>query len=80
MTIQAINIGNSVQQSLDSIFAYLPKFLAFLIILIVGYVIAKVVKGVLNKALDRMRVDEKLQQGKAASSSGNSARAADRRI
>jgi len=65
VTNQAINIGNSVQQSLDSIFAYLPKFLAFLIILIVGYVIAKVVKGVLNKALDRMRVDEKLQQGKA---------------
>jgi len=31
-TIQAFDIGNSFQQSVDSIFTYLPKILAFLVI------------------------------------------------
>jgi len=63
MTVQveAFDIGNSFQQSVDSIFTYLPKILAFLIIVIIGYIIAKVV----NKILDKVRVDEKLQKGKA---------------
>ncbi len=64
-TVEAFDIGNSFQQSVDSIFTYLPKILAFLIILIVGYIIAKVVKKVVNKVLDKVKVDEKLQKGKA---------------
>jgi len=64
-TIQAFDIGNSFQQSVDSIFTYLPKILAFLIILIVGYLIAKVVKKVVNKILDKVKVDNKLEKGKA---------------
>ncbi len=64
-TVQAFDIGNSFQQSVDSIFTYLPKILAFLIILIVGYLIAKVIKGVVNKILDKVKVDDKLQKGKA---------------
>jgi mechanosensitive ion channel-like protein len=63
--VAAFNIGNSLQQSTDTIFSYLPKILAFLIILIVGYIIAKVVKAVLNKILDKVKVDQKLQHGKA---------------
>lgn len=64
-TVQAFDIGNSFQQSVDSIFTYLPKVLAFLIILIVGYLIAKVVKKVVNKILDKVKVDDKLEKGKA---------------
>jgi len=64
-TVQAFDIGNSFQQSVDSIFTYLPKILAFLIILIVGYLIAKVIKGVVNKVLDKVKVDDKLRKGKA---------------
>jgi len=63
--VEAFDIGNSFQQSVDSIFTYLPKVLAFLIIVIIGYIIAKVVKKVVNKVLDKVRVDEKLQKGKA---------------
>lgn len=65
MTVQAINIGNSVQSALTSIFIYFPKIIGFLIILIIGYLIAKIVKTILNKILDKVKVDEKLQQGKA---------------
>lgn len=65
MTPQAISIGSSIQGTLDSIFAYLPKILGFLVILVIGYVIAKVVKTVVNKLLDRLKVDQKLQKGKA---------------
>jgi small-conductance mechanosensitive channel len=64
-TYQAFDIGNSFQQSTDSVFSYLPKVLAFLIILIVGYVLAKIVRAVLNKILDRTKVDHRLAQGRA---------------
>lgn len=63
--VAAFDIGTSLQQATDTIFSYLPKILAFLIILIVGYVIAKVVKTALNKILDKVRVDDKLRNGKA---------------
>lgn len=63
--MEAFDIGNSFQHATDSIVGYLPKLLAFLIILIVGYVIARVIKVVLNKILDRLRVDERLHSGKA---------------
>jgi len=69
-TYQAFDIGNSFQQSVDSIFSFLPKLLAFLIILIVGYLIAKVIKAVLNKILDKAKVDQKLQKGKAGNMVG----------
>ena len=38
-------IGDSLQQALDSFFGFLPNLLGFLVILIIGYVVAKVVKG-----------------------------------
>ncbi len=69
-TYQAFDIGNSFQQSVDSIFSFLPKLLAFIIILIVGYLIAKVIKSVLNKILDKAKVDQKLQKGKAGTMVG----------
>lgn len=67
MTVEAVSVGNSVQTSLDRIFSYLPNILGFLVIVVVGYVIAKVVKMVANKILERSKVDEKLHANKAGS-------------
>jgi hypothetical protein len=64
-TFAAIQVGDSVQQGLDNFFAFLPKLLGFLIVLFIGYVIARVVKGVLNKVLDRVGIDRALHSGHA---------------
>jgi hypothetical protein len=56
----AIDIGDSVQRGLDSFFAFIPNLLGFLVILLIGWVIAKLVRTVVNKALDKVGVDRAL--------------------
>ena len=62
-TIAAVNIGDSVQQGLDSVFNFIPKLIGFLIVLLVGYIIARVVKGVVTKALEKVGIDKALHTG-----------------
>jgi hypothetical protein len=58
----AVSVGDSLQQGFDAFFGFLPNLLAFLVILAIGYVIAKVVRTVVNKLLDRVGVDRALHQ------------------
>ena len=41
----AVDVGSSVQQGLDAFFAFIPKLIGFMIVLLIGYVIARVVEG-----------------------------------
>jgi len=62
-TLAAVKIGDSLQQGFDSFFGFLPNLLGFLVILIIGYVIARVVKGILVKVLQRAGLDKALHSG-----------------
>jgi len=64
-TIAAIDIANSLQQALNGFFGFLPNLLAFLVILIVGFLIAKVVRGVLVKLLQKAGLDKALHSGQS---------------
>jgi small-conductance mechanosensitive channel len=59
----AVKVGDSLQQGLDSLFKFIPNLIGFLVILIVGYFIAKIVKSVIVKLLDKARLDEHLHSG-----------------
>ena len=61
--LAAVNIGDSVQQALDNFFAFLPRLIGFLLILLIGWIVAKVVKGVLTKVLERVGLDRALHTG-----------------
>ena len=63
----AVNIGDSLQQGLDAFFAFIPRLIGFLIVLLVGYVIARVVKTVLNKLLGRVGLDRAMHSGSTGS-------------
>ncbi len=60
-----MDIGDSVQNAIDKIFDFLPNLLGFLIILLIGYIIAKVVSGVIHKLLEKVHVDRKLSESSA---------------
>jgi hypothetical protein len=62
-TIAAVNVGDSLQQAFDSFFGFLPNLLGFLIILVVGYIVARVVKGILTKVLEKVGLDRALHSG-----------------
>src|SRR3712207_1954381 len=56
----AINVGDSVQTGLDAFFGFLPRLLGFLVILAIGWVVAKVVEGIVSKLLAKVGVDRAL--------------------
>ena len=64
-TLGAVRIGDSIQQGLDTFFGFIPNVLGFLIILLIGWVIAKIVRTVVNKALDKLGGDDMLHRSDA---------------
>jgi F0F1-type ATP synthase assembly protein I len=59
----AVNVGDSVQNALDSFFAFLPRLLGFLIVLFIGWIIAKVVRTAVTKLLEKVGTDRALHSG-----------------
>jgi hypothetical protein len=51
MPTAAVNISQSLQRSLDSLIGFIPNLIGFLIILLIGYVIARVVRAVVATLL-----------------------------
>jgi hypothetical protein len=65
MPLAAVKIADSVQQALDSLLGFLPNILGFFVILAIGYVIARVVKTIATKALQKLGLDRALHQSDA---------------
>lgn len=60
-----VDILNSLEQALNELVSFLPNLLGFLVILLVGYVIARLVKGLLAKLLERLHLDRRLHESPA---------------
>ncbi|HZB07362.1 MAG TPA: mechanosensitive ion channel [Thermoleophilaceae bacterium] len=58
-----MEISDSLQQGLDSMFGFIPNLIGFLLILIVGYFVARIVKTVVSKLLDKVGLDDHLHSG-----------------
>jgi hypothetical protein len=61
----AVKIAASLQKALDGILGFLPNLIGFLLILIIGFVIARVVKGILTKLLQKAKLDDTLHSGQS---------------
>ena len=61
----AVNVTDSLQRAFNDFFAFLPNLLGFLVILAIAYVVAKVVKGLLSKGLEKAGLDSALHKGSA---------------
>src|SRR5215213_8459604 len=61
----ALKIVDSLQTGFDAFFAFLPNLLAFLVILVVGFVIAKIVSAVVRKVAQKAGFDKALHQSDA---------------
>jgi uncharacterized membrane-anchored protein YhcB (DUF1043 family) len=60
-----MDIGNSFQNATDGFFAFLPNLLGFVVLLVVGYVVAKIVQAVVRKALQKLGLDKHLHESDA---------------
>ena len=63
--LASVKIADSVQQGLDGLLGFIPNILGFLAILLIGYLIARVVKGIVAKLLERVGLDRTLHESDA---------------
>jgi hypothetical protein len=63
--LAAIDVGNSLQTGLDSFFGFVPNLIGFFVILLVGWIIAKVARTAINKVMDKVGVDRRLHSSPA---------------
>jgi Mechanosensitive ion channel, conserved TM helix len=64
-TFAAIDVLNSLEQALTDFLRFLPQLLGFLVILLVGWLIAWVVKAILVRVLGRFHLDRRLHESPA---------------
>jgi hypothetical protein len=60
MPISAVHIAQSLQRALDSLIGFIPNLIAFLVILLIGFLVARVVKAVVTKLLEKVGLDRAL--------------------
>jgi Mechanosensitive ion channel, conserved TM helix len=60
MPVAAVEIAQSLQRGLDSLIAFIPNLVGCLIILFIGYVIARLVKAAVTKLLEKVGLDRAL--------------------
>ena len=58
-----IDVGNSIQQGLNSLFEFIPRLIGFLLILLIGYIIAKAVKKAIEALGAKTGIDSKTHEG-----------------
>jgi hypothetical protein len=62
-TIAAIDFGQGVEDAWSDVASFVPKFLGFLVILAVGYFLAKAISAIVDKALERVGFDRAVERG-----------------
>ncbi len=63
--LASVQIAQSLQKALDALLGFIPNLLGFLIILVIGFVIARLVKEVVTKLLQKARLDDALHSGQS---------------
>ncbi len=63
MPLAAIDLETPVRDGLSTFATFIPKLLGFLVILIVGYFVAKIVAKIVDKVLERVGFDKAVERG-----------------
>ncbi len=64
--LAAINWSQGVEDAWRDVVSFAPKLLAFLVILILGYIVAKLIASALDKVLERVGFDKWVERGGVA--------------
>ena len=65
MVLADVDISTSIQQGLDELVAFIPELIAAIVIVILGYFVAKVIGNIVHRVLTRAGLDRTLQSGQA---------------
>jgi hypothetical protein len=59
----AVEISQSLQRAIDDLLGFLPRLLGFLVLLLIGYLVAKALQKVVSLALEKAGADRALRSG-----------------
>jgi hypothetical protein len=59
----AVDYQSGIENAWSNVATFVPKLLAALAILLIGYIVAKAVAGILNKVLERVGFDRVVERG-----------------
>jgi Conserved TM helix len=65
MTLAAFDIVNGLQNGWNQLVGFIPNIIGFLVILLIGYLVAKLVKAAATKLLQKLGVDRALHSSDA---------------
>jgi small-conductance mechanosensitive channel len=65
MALADVDITTSIQEGLNEFFAFIPELIAAIVIVILGYFVAKIIGNLVNRVLARAGLDRTLQSGQA---------------
>jgi hypothetical protein len=63
MQLAAVEISESLQQALDDLIGFLPRLIGFLIILVIGLLVAKALQKLVAVGLEKVGADRALRSG-----------------
>jgi Conserved TM helix len=63
MNAAAVEISESLQRGIDDLIGFLPRLIGFLLIVLIGYLVAKVLSKVVALALEKLGTDRALSSG-----------------
>jgi hypothetical protein len=61
--VEAVNITESFNDALRAVITFLPRFAVFLVILLIGWLIAKALRKLVDVALERVGFDRAVERG-----------------
>jgi hypothetical protein len=61
--VVAIDVQQGLTDAWDSVATFVPKFVGFLVILLIGYIVAKILEKVVDGALERVGFDRWVERG-----------------
>lgn len=65
MFVAGVDVGSSVNRAFDHFFTWLPLLIGALVILVVGYFVAKIIGGLVGRVLQKAGLDRTLHKGQA---------------
>jgi hypothetical protein len=60
-----MDIGSSLQKAIDGFFAFLPNLVGFVVVLVIGIIVAKLISAAARKVLQKVGMDRKLHDSDA---------------
>jgi len=63
--VTGASLGDNLEKVLDEIVTFLPKIIAFLVILLIGFILARIIKAAITKVLQSAGIDKALHSGQS---------------